>query len=58
MKKPGFDSEFGVPKLPVSGSEMISFYCDEIYCTFRPSGTEPKVKYYIEAISKKSNEDA
>ena len=55
MKEPGYDSEFGKPKLPVSGSEMVTFYCDEVTCTFRPSGTEPKVKYYIEAVSKKDN---
>lgn len=52
MKAPGYDSMTGKPLLPVSDSEMLSFYCDEVCCTFRPSGTEPKVKYYIEAVSK------
>lgn len=58
MKAPGFDSEFKVPNLPVSSSEMLTFYCDEVSMTFRPSGTEPKVKYYIEAVSKESNAKA
>ncbi|CAL6011125.1 Phophoglucomutase [Hexamita inflata] len=54
MKNPGFDSLLGKPNLPTSGSEMLTFYCDEVSMTFRPSGTEPKVKYYIEAVSKES----
>eukprot|EP00702_Spironucleus_salmonicida_P002909 EST44200.1 Phosphoglucomutase/phosphomannomutase [Spironucleus salmonicida] len=58
MRQPGYDSECGVPKLPVGGSEMLSFYCGDVSCTFRPSGTEPKVKYYVEATSKVSCEDA
>ena len=51
MCAPGYDSEHGNPELPVDETEMVSFYCDEICCTLRPSGTEPKVKYYIEACS-------
>ena len=51
MCTPGFDSEHGVPELPVDETEMVTFYCDEVCCTLRPSGTEPKVKYYIEACS-------
>lgn len=58
MKRPGYDSKTGKPELPVGGSEMLTFYCDEVTMTFRPSGTEPKVKYYIEAVSKESNEKA
>lgn len=58
MKRPGYDSKTGKPELPVGGSEMLTFYCDEVVMTFRPSGTEPKVKYYIEAVSKESNEKA
>ena len=58
MKTPGFDSLLKLPNLPTSGSEMLTFYCDEILCTFRPSGTEPKVKYYIEAVNVESQEKA
>ena len=57
MKAPGYDSKLGKPNLPVADTEMITFYTDEVVCTFRPSGTEPKAKYYIEAISD-SNENA
>jgi len=58
MKRPGYDSQLGKPNLPVGGSEMLTFYTDDVVMTFRPSGTEPKVKYYIEAVSKESNEAA
>ena len=51
MRSPGFDSMCGSPELPVDETEMVTFYCDEVCCTLRPSGTEPKVKYYIEACS-------
>lgn len=50
MRAPGYDSELGRPNLPVAATEMLTFYTDEVICTFRPSGTEPKAKYYIEAV--------
>lgn len=48
----GFDSRTAdnKPELPTSSSPMLTFYCsNNVTCTLRPSGTEPKVKYYIEA---------
>jgi len=51
---PGFDSRVDdhKPNLPVSSSPMITFWCsDDVVCTMRPSGTEPKVKYYVEATA-------
>eukprot|EP00768_Dysnectes_brevis_P002650 gnl/Dysnectes_brevis/195_a224_5753.p1 GENE.gnl/Dysnectes_brevis/195_a224_5753~~gnl/Dysnectes_brevis/195_a224_5753.p1 ORF type:complete len:603 (-),score=172.65 gnl/Dysnectes_brevis/195_a224_5753:56-1828(-) len=52
LQAPGFDSgtEDKMPVLPVSSSPMVTFHMnDGVVCTLRPSGTEPKVKYYIEA---------
>lgn len=51
---PGFDSrvEDHKPNLPVASTPMITFWCsDDVVCTMRPSGTEPKVKYYVEATA-------
>jgi len=50
-------------KLPVTpGTEMITFFLENgCVCTIRGSGTEPKLKYYIElngAFDKKADVDA
>ena len=58
MRAPGHDSLYGAPNLPVSDAEMLSFYSPELYVSIRPSGTEPKVKYYIEACSPESQAKA
>lgn len=41
------------PILPISKtSEMITFnFENDFVCTLRTSGTEPKIKYYVELIS-------
>lgn len=52
----GFDSsqEGNKPVLPVSASnQMITFtFEDGSVCTLRNSGTEPKLKYYVECADK------
>lgn len=51
----GYDSTMPdeKPILPVSkSSQMITFTFDNGFiCTIRTSGTEPKIKYYMELIS-------
>eukprot|EP01012_Entosiphon_sulcatum_P050121 TRINITY_DN6888_c0_g1_i1.p1 TRINITY_DN6888_c0_g1~~TRINITY_DN6888_c0_g1_i1.p1 ORF type:complete len:608 (-),score=69.32 TRINITY_DN6888_c0_g1_i1:56-1825(-) len=51
----GFDSttQDHVPVLPVDpSSHMITFYLsDGSVCTLRGSGTEPKLKYYVEVVA-------
>ncbi|EWC45505.1 hypothetical protein DRE_05363 [Drechslerella stenobrocha 248] len=50
----GFDSATadGVPVLPVDrGSQMITVGMDGVRFTIRGSGTEPKIKYYVEATA-------
>uniref|UniRef100_A0AC35TPE8 Phosphoglucomutase-2 n=1 Tax=Rhabditophanes sp. KR3021 TaxID=114890 RepID=A0AC35TPE8_9BILA len=51
----GYDNEqpFNKPKLPIStSSEMITFTLEnDNVITLRASGTEPKIKYYIEMIT-------
>ncbi|TNJ27085.1 Phosphoglucomutase [Giardia muris] len=56
VQAPGWDTrpeaKDHVPNLPVSSSPMITLWCEDgVVCTLRPSGTEPKVKYYIESCS-------
>ena len=51
LKAPGYDSSTpdGKPTLPVGSSEMITYTFENGFVlTFRPSGTEPKLKYYAE----------
>ena len=56
----GYDDreESKVPKLPVSGStQMITiFFENGAIATLRGSGTEPKLKYYIELAGKSREE--
>jgi phosphomannomutase len=40
----------GLPTLPRTSGEMISFFMDGGSLTIRGSGTEPKIKYYIECF--------
>ncbi|CAG9864289.1 unnamed protein product [Phyllotreta striolata] len=46
--------------LPVSpSSQMITFYFENgTVCTLRTSGTEPKIKYYVELCASPDNKDA
>ncbi|KAF9439306.1 Phosphoglucomutase-3 [Entomortierella beljakovae] len=57
----GYDTskKDGVPTLPVSPSaQMITFYLENgCVFTLRTSGTEPKIKYYLE-VSSTSREEA
>ena len=51
LKSPGYDSasDDGRPTLPMGSSEMITYTFSNGYVlTLRPSGTEPKLKYYAE----------
>lgn len=47
------------PDLPCSSSSyMVTFYLDNgIVLTIRTSGTEPKIKYYAEAVGKVGDDD-
>ncbi|XP_049848681.1 probable phosphoglucomutase-2 [Schistocerca gregaria] len=52
---PGFDStrEDKLPTLPMSAStQMITFTFEDGVVTLRGSGTEPKLKYYVEVVGK------
>lgn len=53
MKYPGYDSRDEIPKLPLSNSEMLTLWFDNIIFTLRPSGTESKCKVYLEVYSDK-----
>jgi phosphomannomutase len=51
LTRPGYDTKYPdkKPRLPVSSSNMITFEIEGgLVVTLRTSGTEPKVKYYIE----------
>ena len=58
----GFDSSHpqGLSSLPTDrSSQMLTFTFENgCSCTLRNSGTEPKLKYYIECRAEKSAEDA
>ncbi|KAF3910836.1 Phosphoglucomutase-2 [Dactylellina cionopaga] len=57
----GFDSATvdGVPVLPVDkSSQMITVGMDGVRFTIRGSGTEPKIKYYVEAKASGKDEAA
>ena len=57
----GYDSAQPDQKalLPTTKDHMITFtFTNGGVCTFRPSGTEPKLKYYFEVVSKESKADA
>jgi len=52
LEEPGAvdtSTDDGVPKMPTSSAHMITYYfANGCIATIRPSGTEPKIKYYIE----------
>ena len=51
LRSPGYDSSSpnGMPTLPVSSSNMLTYTFENGFVlTLRPSGTEPKLKYYAE----------
>ncbi|TRM59430.1 hypothetical protein BD626DRAFT_408902 [Schizophyllum amplum] len=51
-----WDSRRGNPRLPRSSGQMIQFWAEQagvkITLTLRTSGTEPKIKYYLEGSGK------
>lgn len=66
LQLPGWDTRPSAtgnkPNLPLSKTPMLTMWCsDNIVCNLRPSGTEPKVKCYVECMAdtfKKATETA